>query len=278
MKYVTLNNGIKMPMLGFGVFRVEDGKDCIDSVKTALATGYRSIDTAAIYGNEKSVGTAIKKSGIPREELFITTKIWNEVQRTGDVEIAFKESLTNLGTDYLDLYLIHWPVKGRFVETWLTFEKLYKGGLIKAIGISNFNEHHIEDIKKVWSIVPAVNQIELHPRLTQKPLVNYCQELGIVVESWSPLGGSKPGEVRNSIIQEPLLATIGKKYNKTPAQVILRWNIELGFVTIPKSTTPERIRENIDIFNFELTPEDIAAIDNLNKNQRVGPDPDDFNF
>ena len=160
----------------------------------------------------------------------------------------------------------------------MTLEKLYKVGSIKAIGISNFNDHHIENIKKVWSTVPAVNQIELHPRLTQKPLVKVCQELGIVVESWSPLGGSKPGEVRNSIIQDPLLATIGKKYNKTPAQVILRWNIDLGFITIPKSATPERIRENIDIFDFELTREDITAIDSLNTNQRVGPDPDDFDF
>jgi len=278
MKYVTLNNTVKMPMLGFGVFMVEDGRECINAVKEAVAAGYRSIDTAAIYGNEKSVGTAIKECGIPREELFITTKVWNEVQRSGDVETAFQESLADLGTDYLDLYLIHWPVKGRYVDTWLALEKIYKSGRAKAIGISNFQIHHIEDIKKVWSVVPVMNQIELHPRLTQKPLIEFCRENNIIPESWSPLGGSKPGEVKNKLIQDPVLTSIGKKYNKSPAQVILRWNIDLGIVTIPKSITPERIRENLDIFDFELTPEDIAAIDALNTNQRVGPDPDNFSF
>ena len=267
-----------MPVLGFGVFRVDDGRECVNAVKTALAAGYRSIDTAAAYGNEKSVGKAIRESGIPRDEIFITTKVWNGVQRGGDVEAAFYESLSDIGTDYLDLYLIHWPVEGCFVDTWLVFEKLYKSGRIKSIGISNFNKHHIEDIKNVWSVVPAINQIELHPRLTQKPLVKYCQELNIAVESWSPLGGSRPGELRNSIIQDPLIASIGKKYKKTPAQIILRWNIDLGYVTIPKSATQERIRENIDIFDFELTADDIATIDSLNTNQRVGPDPDNFNF
>jgi len=278
MKYATLNNGIKMPMLGFGVFRVEDSRECISAVKEAIAAGYRSIDTAAIYGNEKSVGTAIKESGVPREELFITTKVWNEVQRTGDVETAFQNSLVDLGIDYLDLYLIHWPVKGRYVDTWLALEKIYNSGRAKAIGISNFQIHHIEDIKKVWTVVPAMNQIELHPRLTQKPLIEFCRKNDIIPESWSPLGGSMPGEVKSKIIEEPILASIGKKYNKTPAHVILRWNIDLGIVTIPKSITPERIRENLDIFDFELTAEDIAAIDALNTNQRVGPDPDNFSF
>ena len=278
MKYATLNNGIKMPMLGFGVFRVEDSRECISAVKEAIAAGYRSIDTAAIYGNEKSVGTAIKESGVPREELFITTKVWNEVQRTGDVETAFQNSLVDLGIDYLDLYLIHWPVKGRYVDTWLALEKIYNSGRAKAIGISNFQTNHIEDIKKVWTVVPVMNQIEMHPRLTQKPLIEFCRKNDIIPESWSPLGGSMPGEVKSKIIEEPILASIGKKYNKTPAQVILRWNIDLGIVTIPKSITPERIRENLDIFDFELTAEDIAAIDALNTNQRVGPDPDNFSF
>jgi len=278
MKFVTLNNGVQMPMLGFGVFRVEDGNQCIDAVKAALAAGYRSLDTAAIYRNEKSVGQAMKESGVPREDIFLTTKVWNEVQRTGDVEVAFNQSLSDLGTDYLDLYLIHWPVPGRYVDTWLAMEKIYKSGRVKAIGISNFHEHHIDDIKEVWSVVPAMNQIELHPRLTQKPLIKYCQDLGIIPESWSPLGGSVPGEVRSMIIEEPILAEIGKKYGKSPAQVILRWNIDLGIVTIPKSISENRIRENFDIFDFELTADDIAKIDSLNTNQRTGADPENFTF
>ena len=278
MKFVTLNNGVQMPMLGFGVFRVEDGNQCIEAVKTALAAGYRSLDTAAIYGNEKSVGQAMKESGVPREDIFLTTKVWNEVQRTGDVEVAFSQSLSDLGTDYLDLYLIHWPVPGRYVDTWLALEKIYKSGRVKAIGISNFHEHHIDDIKKVWSVVPVMNQIELHPRLTQKPLIKYCQDLGIIPESWSPLGGSVPGEVRSMIIEEPMLAEIGKKYGKSPAQVILRWNIDLGIVTIPKSISAARIRENLDIFDFELTADEIAKIDSLNTNQRTGADPENFSF
>jgi len=278
VKYVKLNNDIEMPMLGYGVFRVEDGEECIESVKTALAAGYRSIDTAAIYGNEKSVGVAMKESGVPREEIFLTTKVWNDAQRSGDVEAAFSQSLKDLGTDYVDLYLIHWPVKGRYVDTWLALEEIYKSGRAKSIGISNFNEHHIEDIKKVWSVVPVMNQIELHPRLTQKPLVEFCFKHDIIPESWSPLGGTTPDISSNIVLQEPLLASIGKKYGKSPAQVVLRWNIDLGIVTIPKSITPGRIKENIDIFDFELTKEELAAIDGLNEDRRVGPDPENFSF
>jgi len=278
MQYVKLNNGIEMPMLGFGVFQVKDGNQCIEAVKTALAAGYRSLDTASVYGNEKSVGTAMKESGVPREEIFLTTKVWNEVQRTGDVEEAFKQSLSDLQTDYIDLYLIHWPVKGRYVDTWLSLEKIYNSGRAKAIGISNFHEYHIDDIEKVWSVVPVINQIELHPRLTQKPLIKYCRDRNIIPESWSPLGGSNPGEVKNKIVQEPVIETIGKKYGKSPAQVILRWNIDLGIVTIPKSINPSRIRENLDIFDFKLTSDEIASIDALNTNQRTGGDPDNFNF
>ena len=280
MKYVKLNNGIEMPMLGFGVFKVEDGQESIDSIKCALEAGYRSIDTATIYGNEKSVGAAIKQSGVPRKDIFLTTKLWNEVQRTGDVEEAFAQSLKDLDTDYVDLYLIHWPVKGRFVDSWIALEKIYKSGRAKAIGISNFHEHHIEDIKKVWSVVPAMNQIEMHPWLTQKPLIKFCNSLDIVPESWSPLGGTawQDGKVRENLLENEVIKAIGDKYGKSTAQVILRWNIDLGVVTIPKSVTPSRIRDNINIFDFSLTPDEITAIDALNKDQRVGPNPDDFNF
>ena len=278
MKYVKLNNGIEMPMLGYGVFQVADGMECTESVKTALAAGYRSIDTAAIYGNEKSVGVAMKESDVPREEIFLTTKVWNEVQRTGDVEVAFAQSLKDLQTDYVDLYLIHWPVKGRYVNTWMALEKIYRSGRAKAIGISNFHEHHIKDIKKVWSVVPAINQVELHPRLTQKPLIKFCLEHDIIPEAWSPLGGTTPDISSNVVLQEPLLTSIGDKYGKSPAQIILRWNIDLGIVTIPKSVTPSRIKENFDIFDFELTKDDITAVDSLNVNQRTGADPENFSF
>ena len=279
MKYVKLNNGLEMPMLGFGVFKVEDGREGIDAVKVALEAGYRSIDTAAVYGNEKSVGSAMKQSGVPREDIFLTTKVWNEIQRTGDVEAAFAQSLKDLDTDYVDLYLIHWPVKGRYVDTWLAMEKIYKSGRAKAIGISNFHEHHIEDIKKVWSVVPAMNQIELHPTLTQKPLLAFCKSLGIVPESWSPLGGTAgTWNVKENMLENEVIKSIGAKYGKSPAQVILRWNIDLGIVAIPKSVTPSRIKDNINIFDFALAPDEIAAIDALNKDQRVGPDPDNFSF
>ncbi|MCL2421625.1 MAG: aldo/keto reductase [Defluviitaleaceae bacterium] len=279
MEYVKLNNGLEMPMLGFGVFKVDEGQEGIDVVKYALEAGYRSIDTAAIYGNEKSVGAAMKQSGVPRGDIFLTTKLWNEVQRTGDVEAAFAQSLKDLDTDYVDLYLIHWPVKGRYVDSWLALEKIYKSGRAKSIGISNFNQHHIEDIKKVWSVVPVMNQIEMHPRLTQKPLIEFCKNMDIIPQSWSPLGGTSwEGDMRDSLLENDVIKAIGAKYGKSTAQVILRWNIDLGIVTIPKSVTPSRIKDNIDIFDFALTAEDIAAIDALNKDQRVGPDPDTFNF
>lgn len=273
MKHIKLNNGLEMPMLGFGVFKVEDGNECIESVKTALELGYRSIDTASIYGNEKSVGIAIKESSIPREEIFLTTKLWNEVQREGNIEEAFSKSLEDLQVDYVDLYLIHWPVKEKFINSWLELEKIYKSGRAKAIGISNFHIHHIEEIKKIWSFVPTVNQIELHPRLTQKPILEYCNKHNIIVESWSPLGASK-----NNLLEDEVLKAIGKKYDKTPAQIILRWNIECGIITIPKSKTPSRIKENIDIFDFELTKDEIDTINNMNKDERVGSNPDNFNF
>ena len=277
MQYATLNNGIKMPMLGYGVFKVEDGQEGVNAVKTALSTGYRSIDTAAIYGNEKAVGQGIKESGVKREDIFLTTKLWNEVQRTGDPEEAFAQSLADLGVDYVDLYLIHWPVKGKYVDSWLAMEKIYKSGRAKAIGVSNFQPHHLEEISKMWDIVPAINQFELHPLLTQKPLLECCKSYGITPQSWGPLGGSNP-ENKESLLENKSLTEIADKYGKSAAQVILRWNIDLGIVCIPKSVTPSRIKVNFDIFDFALTPEEIALIDGLNKNQRFGADPDNFDF
>ena len=279
MKHVKLNNGVDMPMLGYGAFLVKEGSECVEAIKCALESGYRHIDTAAAYKNEDSVGAAIRESGIPREEVFITTKLPNSAQRSNEVQQSFAQSLEKLGTDYVDLYIIHWPVKEHFVDSWLELEEIYKSGKTRAIGVSNFNEHHLEDIRKVWRVVPALNQVELHPRLTQKPLLKFCRDLGVTVESWSPLGGHwDSGGLKDNLLENEVLLSIGKKYGKTPAQVILRWNVELGIVAIPKSVTPERIKQNFDIFDFSLTEEDVLAIDALNKNQRGGPDPDNFDF
>jgi len=277
MKYVALNNGVKMPMLGYGVFKIDDDQSGVEAVKTAIEAGYRSIDTAAIYGNEKAVGQAIKECGVPREEIFLTTKLWNEAMRVGNQVESFEQSLADLGVDYVDLYLVHWPVRGHYVDTWLAMEKIYKSGKAKAIGVSNFLPHHIDDIAKVWSVVPALNQYEMHPLLTRKPLLAHCKKHGIVSQSWGPLGGSDPDN-KVSLLDNPVIAKIAEKYGKSPAQVILRWNIDIGVVCIPKSITPSRIKANIDVFDFALTGEDIAVIDGLNKDARFGPDPDTFDF
>ena len=273
MKYAELNNGMSVPMLGFGVWRVEDGQTCVDAVRTALDMGYRHIDTAAIYGNEESVGRAIRESGVPREDIFLTTKVWNEVQRTGVVADAFDESLNKLMVDYVDLYLVHWPVPDKYADTYLELEKLHRSGRTKAVGVCNFHEHHIEEIRKVWSVVPVMNQVELHPYLNQQQLIDFCKDLNIVPEAWSPLGGGK-----TPILENPVLTSIAKKHGKTIAQIILRWNIERGVVAIPKSITPLRIRENIDIFDFELSQEDVSEINKLHTGERTGSSPDSFAF
>ncbi|WP_027410510.1 aldo/keto reductase [Anoxybacteroides tepidamans] len=267
----TLHNGVKMPRLGLGVWRVKDGEEVIQSVKTALEVGYRHIDTAAIYKNEEGVGQAIKESGVPREELFITTKVWNADQGYDTTLKAFETSLQKLGLDYVDLYLIHWPVKGKYKETYKALEKIYKDGRARAIGVSNFQIHHLEDLMTDCEIKPMVNQVEYHPRLTQKELHAFCKQHGIQLEAWSPL-------MQGKLLNEPVLVEIGNKYGKTPAQVILRWDLQNEVVTIPKSITPARIKENANIFDFTLTADEMAAIDTLNKNERIGPDPDNFNF
>jgi methylglyoxal/glyoxal reductase len=264
---ITLHNGVKMPRLGLGVFKVADGEDVVQSVKAAIRNGYISIDTASFYKNEEGVGQAIKESGVPREELFITTKLWNADQGYQSTLDAFETSLNKLGLDYLDLYLIHWPGKDKYKETWKAFEKLYKEGRVRAIGVSNFQIHHLEDLISSAEIKPMVNQVEYHPLLTQKDLHSFCKKEGIQLEAWSPLR-------QGTLLNNPVLEDIAHKYNKSVAQVILRWDLQNGVVTIPKSTKEHRIIENATIFDFELSREDIENIDGLNEDSRVGSNPD----
>ncbi|MGP7815881.1 aldo/keto reductase [Niallia sp. 01092] len=268
---VTLHNGVNMPRLGLGVWKVQDGQEAIESVKAAIKAGYISIDTAAAYQNEEGVGQGIKEAGVPRENLFITTKVWNADQGYESTLAAFETSLKKLGLDYVDLYLIHWPVKGKYKETWKALETLYKDGKVKSIGVSNFHQHHLEDLLEDAEIVPMVNQIELHPLLSQTELRTYCNEKNIVVEAWSPLA-------QGQLLEHPVLKEIASSYNKSVAQIILRWDIQNDIVTIPKSIKEHRIIENASIFDFELNEEDIKKINEINKNERVGPDPDNFNF
>lgn len=267
----VLHNGVEMPWFGLGVFKVQEGSEVIDSVKAAIKNGYISIDTAAVYKNEEGVGQAIKESEVPREELFITTKVWNADQGYESTLKAFETSMEKLGLDYLDLYLIHWPVKGKYVETWKALEKLYKDGRVRAIGVSNFHVHHLQDILEIAEIKPMVNQVEYHPHLTQKELHEFCKKEGIQLEAWSPL---KQGE----LLTEPTIVEIAEKHQKSSAQIILRWDLQNEVVTIPKSIKEHRIIENADIFDFELTAEEMETINGLNKNERIGPDPDNFDF
>ncbi|WP_144474299.1 aldo/keto reductase [Cytobacillus oceanisediminis] len=267
----TLHNGVKMPWFGLGVFKVKEGSEVVESVKAALKNGYKSIDTAAVYKNEEGVGQALKEAGVAREELFITTKVWNSEQGYESTLQAFETSLEKLGLDYLDLYLIHWPVAGKYKETWKALEKLYKDGRVRAIGVSNFHVHHLKDLMADAEIKPMVNQVEYHPHLAQTELLEFCKAEGIQMEAWSPL---KQGE----LLSEPTIVEIAEKHGKSPAQIILRWDLQNGVVTIPKSIKEHRIIENADIFDFELYTEDMDRLNSLNKDERVGPDPDNFDF
>lgn len=261
-----LNNGVKMPWLGLGVFKVEDGLDVTNAVKLAIEAGYRSIDTAAVYGNEKGVRRGIQESGIARKELFITTKVWNSDQGYESTLKAYEESRKKLGLEYIDLYLIHWPVQGKFKETWRALEKLYEDGFARAIGVSNFQIRHLEDLMMNCNVVPMVNQVEFHPLLTQVSLHSFCKNRGILLEAWSPL---MRGNLDISILKK-----LGDKYKKTAAQIVLRWDLQRGVVTIPKSVNPHRIKENADIFDFILLDEEIKRINSLNQNMRFGKNPD----
>jgi diketogulonate reductase-like aldo/keto reductase len=264
-----------MPWLGLGVFKVEEGADLIAAVKAAIKHGYRSIDTAAIYGNESGVGQAIREAlaenGIAREELFVTSKVWNQDQGYDETLAAFDASLSKLGLDVLDLYLIHWPVAGKYKDTWRALEKLYKDGRVRAIGVSNFHVHHLQDLLSTAEIKPMVDQVEFHPYLAQNELLTFTKEQGIQLEAWSPL-------MQGELLNQPVLQEIAAKHNKSVAQTILRWDLQKGVVTIPKSIKEHRIIENASIFDFELSPEDMEKIDALNQNRRVGPDPDNFDF
>lgn len=266
----TLNNGVTMPWLGLGVWKTKEGEEVIQSVKSAIAAGYRSIDTAAIYGNEEGVGQAIRESGVSRDELFITTKVWNDDQGYEQTLKAFETSRKKLGLDFLDLYLVHWPGKDKYLDTWKALIHLQKEGLVRSIGVSNFQIRHLQHIIEDTGVVPVVNQVELHPLLSQKELLSYARENNIVLEAWSPL--------MQGNLDQPKLVEIAEKYGKTVAQVILRWDIQNGVIVIPKSVKEHRIRENAGIFDFELSAEDMAVIDGLNQNKRFGSNPDEFLF
>ncbi|GHH86121.1 oxidoreductase [Streptomyces sulfonofaciens] len=268
---VSLHNGIEIPQLGFGVFQVEDDRTTA-AVLSALEAGYRSIDTAAIYGNEAGVGRALAESGLPREELFLTTKLWNADQGYDSALRAFDASLAKLGTDHVDLYLIHWPTPARdlYLDTWRALEKLLADGRTRAIGVSNFQPAHLERLLDHSDAVPVLNQVELHPYLQQGRLRAFHAEHGIATEAWSPLA-------QGSLLEDPALAAIAQRHGRTPAQVVLRWHLQLGNIVIPKSVTPARIRQNIEVFDFTLTGEDIEAITALDRGLRTGPDPDTLN-
>jgi len=266
-----LANGVDMPYFGLGVFLMNEGKEVIDSVRYALEFGYRHIDTASLYCNEKGVGEAVKQSGVDRKEIFVTTKVWNSDQGYESTLKAFNKSMSKLGFDYLDLYLVHWPVKGKFNDTWRALEKIYREKRVKAIGVSNFLQHHLEDLLTTAEIIPMVNQMEFHPYLVQQDLIDYCHARQIQYEAWSPL-------MQGKIFDDKTMKTIANKYGKTPAQIILRWDLQKEVITIPKSVTKERILSNSLIFDFELSQEDMDAINKLDRAKRVGADPDNFNF
>jgi diketogulonate reductase-like aldo/keto reductase len=269
---VKLNNDVTIPRVGLGVFQVEAGKETEQVVHWGLEAGYRHIDTAKAYGNEESVGRAVSDSGLPREQIFITTKLWNADTRAGKAREACENSLRRLGTDYIDLYLIHWPTEG-YERAWDEMQKLYHEQKIRAIGVSNFNIHHLETLKRSGALTPAANQIECHPLNNQEELRQYCADNNIAVEAWSPLGGTGGNLLQNEDINK-----IAAKYGKSPAQIVLRWDLQSGMITLPKSVNQARIAANIDLFDFELSADDMAFINSLNQNKRVGPDPDNFSF
>ena len=267
----TLHNEVKMPYFGLGVYLSKDGNEVINAVKWAIQSGYRHIDTAAIYNNEEGVGEGIRESGIPREDIFLVSKVWNSEQGYDSTIKAFETSLQKLNTEYLDLYLIHWPVKGKYKETWKALEELYRQGRIRAIGVSNFLQHHLEDLLTEASVVPMVNQMEFHPYLVQQDLLDFCRSKNIQYEAWSPL-------MQGKIFEMDVFKEMALKYKKTIAQLVLRWDLQKGVVTIPKSSKKQRIIDNAAIFDFSISKEDMVILDKLDKGKRFGPDPDNFDL
>ncbi|MCB0372976.1 MAG: aldo/keto reductase [Muricauda sp.] len=266
-----LHNGVQMPYFGLGVYLSKDGSEVINAVKDALNHGYRHIDTAAIYDNEDGVGQGIKESDVAREDVFLVSKVWNTDQGYDSTLHAFDASLERLGTDYLDLYLIHWPKGELSKETWKALERLYKEKRVRSIGVSNFLQHHLEDLLPSVEIVPMVNQMEFHPYLVQQDLLDFCNSKGIQYEAWSPL-------MQGHIFDLEVMKDLAAKYNKTIAQMVLRWDLQKGVVTIPKSSKKERIIANADLFDFEISQEDMNLLDGLDQGKRFGPDPDNFDF
>lgn len=265
-----LQNGVAIPSIGFGTFKIPDGEETYKAVTEALEVGYRHIDTAALYGNEASVGRAVRDSGIARSEIFITTKLWNDRHGYQNTLDAFQESLEKLQMSHIDLFLIHWP-KHQNVESWAAMEELYSQGMIRAIGVSNFKEHHLQEIFEHATVKPMVNQIELHPHLSQRELVKYCQRHEIIVEAWSPIMRGRVSEVAE-------INAIAERHGKDAGQVTLRWHIQHGVIVLPKSVTPSRIASNRQLFDFELTSSEMSIIDRLDREERIGPDPDLITF
>jgi len=271
---VKLNNGIEIPGVGLGVFRAPDGEETVNAVKWALEAGYRHIDTATCYQNEGSVGLGIKESGVAREDIFITTKMWCSEIDDGKFDEAIAYSLKELGTDYIDLYLLHWPItKEKNIAAYKAMEEYYKKGVLRSIGVSNYTKEMLEELMENTEIVPAVNQIEIHPDFIQEDMRQFCESKGIKVEAWSPLGGQG-----TKLLEEEAIVKIAEKHGKTPAQVIIRWDIQRGIIVIPKSVHKERIISNFDVFDFELSQDEMDAISALDAGKRYGPDPVTFNY
>lgn len=266
-----LNNGVKMPYFGLGVYLSKDGNEVIQAIDDALEHGYRHIDTASIYKNENGVGEAIKNSSVKREDLFVVSKVWNTDQGFESTLKAYDDSLKRLDLDYLDLYLIHWPKEGLYKDTWKALEKIYSEKRVKAIGVSNFVQHHLEDVMNDSEVVPMVNQMEFHPYLVQQELLDFCKNKGIQYEAWSPM-------MQGHIFQMDEFKKLADKYGKTIAQIVLRWDVQKGVVTIPKSVKKERIISNAQIFDFELEEGDMKLLDAMDQGKRFGPDPDNFDF
>lgn len=264
-----LSNGAEIPILGLGVYKAKNGSEVKNSIKTALQNGYRLIDTATFYHNEEGVGEAIRESGIPREDIFVTTKLWIDDQLKNNTEKAFHDSLDRMGLDYIDLYLIHWPVPDKYLESWKILQKIYESGKAKAIGVSNCLKHQLESLKALGGVSPMLVQNEFHPRLVQQDLVEYCQRNHIIYQAWSPL-------MRGEILSNEHIQKIARKHQKTAAQVVIRWDLQMGVATIPKSVHEKRIIENADVFDFELSEEEMKEITSLDRSERTGAHPDEF--